>query len=408
MVFDNVTEETIYNDMINNIPSDVDTREGSIIYNALMPIAMELSDVYSQLGMVYDEVFADTASYAYLAKRAAERGLYPEDETKATLKMVVTPASSNITIGDVFILGELSYTVTSEIDKSKGEWQVECDTAGIIGNSQLGDLLPAETSDELNDLEEVELTEVLIPGQDEEDEETFRLRYFESFTDYAFSGNKQSYKDAVNSIDGVGSCKVIRQWDDGYDPKSLQINDDVTNWISKQSADTVGTNVYTWLNKIYTASKNNLLTTGGTIKIIIATSDYKAPSGTLIATVQNALDPNSHGEGEGIAPIGHAVKVEGCISKTINYSFKLVYVRNYNFDKLKTDIESAIDEYHAELSNDWADADETVIRTSFIETKLLAITGIADITEIQINGSDDNLILNENELPVRGDVSEIA
>ena len=83
-------------------------------------------------------------------------------------------------------------------------------TAGIVGNQQLGSLLTIETKNDLNDMETAELTEVLIPGEDEEDVEDFRERYYEGFSNISFCGNNPDYKERVSAIDGVGACKVIR------------------------------------------------------------------------------------------------------------------------------------------------------------------------------------------------------
>ena len=56
---------------------ELDKREGSVIYDAIAPAALELANMYVALDVVMDEVFADSASYYYLIKRAAERGIYP-------------------------------------------------------------------------------------------------------------------------------------------------------------------------------------------------------------------------------------------------------------------------------------------------------------------------------------------
>ena len=51
---------------------------------------------------------------------------------------------------------------------------------------------------------------------------------------------------------------------------------------------------------------------GGTVKLTIIASDFTAPSTELIRQVQTAIDPEqNHGEGMGLAPIGHTVTVTG-------------------------------------------------------------------------------------------------
>ena len=43
-----------------------------------------------------------------------------------------------------------------------------------------------------------ELTEILIPGEDAEETEDLRERYFNSFGDTAFGGNMRDYLEAVS------------------------------------------------------------------------------------------------------------------------------------------------------------------------------------------------------------------
>ena len=180
-MFEGFDFESLVERMLSNVSDDFDKREGSVIYDAVAPAAMELADFYTALDMVVDEVFAESASYYYLIKRAAERGISPKEETRAVGKMVVVPPDAAISPGDRFNLNSLNYTVISPLDAGAGEYRVECETAGTVGNQQLGSLLAVETQNELNNMESAELAEILIPGEEEEDVEAFRKRYFASF-----------------------------------------------------------------------------------------------------------------------------------------------------------------------------------------------------------------------------------
>ena len=75
---------------------------------------------------------------------------------------------------------------------------------------------------------------------------------------------------------------------------------------------TVSGSVATWLTAVYTAAKEKKLTVGGTVKLVIMASDYKAPTPTLLEEIQTAIDPEQNaGRGLGLAPIGHVVHVTG-------------------------------------------------------------------------------------------------
>lgn len=405
-MFEEYDFDTLMDRMLSNVSDELDKREGSIIYDAIAPTALELANFYISLDMVINEVFAESASYYYLIKRASERGLLPKEETNAILLMKVVPANTSISLGDRFNLDELNYTVTSIIDGNVGTYQVECETTGTVGNQQLGVLLPIETENELNDMESATLEEVLIPGEDEEDVETFRERYFASFNNEAFGGNKADYIEKVNNIDGIGGCKPIRAWSGGYNPSKMIPTDEVKTWFESQSKDTLGENIYNWLSTIYNASINKLLTVGGTVKLVIINSEFRKPSATLIQTVQEEIDPtNTTGEGDGVAPIGHVVNVIGVNEIPINVTLLSVeYETGYSFDVLKDAIETTIENYLLDLRQSWASNDNLIVRTSQLEAQLLLMSGIVDIQGILLNGQEGNITLDGDSIPIRGDV----
>lgn len=402
-MFEEFDFDMLIDRMLSNVSDDFDKREGSVIYDALAPAAMELANFYIALDMVMDEVYADSASYYYLIKRAAEKGIYPKEETYAICKMEVLPTETPISVGDRFNLNGLNYMVTSVL--GAGAYQLTCETAGIAGNQQLGELLVIETEHDVNDMQSAVLTEVLIPGEEEEDVEAFRERYFSSFASEAFGGNKQDYKEKVNDIDGVGGCKIFRAWKSGYDPASMVPDDTVRQWYAQQSATTLDADVYDWLSRVYMASDNKLLTVGGTVKCYIITSEFKAPSLALVQNVQNLLDPDkTTGEGDGLAPIGHVVKVQGVREVPMQISVSVMYKEGYSFDSLKKSMEETIDGYFAELAEAWSASDHLIVRMSQMEARLLLLEGIVDILEVRINGDSDNITLEEDAIPVRGDV----
>ena len=125
-MYEAVTYEVILQRMLERVQDahpDLDTREGSIIYDALAPAAVELQNAYLELDMVLDEAFADTASRYYLIKRAAERGLLPYDATRAIVKGVFTPSDVVIPLGARFSVGTQTYAVKEKI--TDGAYRLE-------------------------------------------------------------------------------------------------------------------------------------------------------------------------------------------------------------------------------------------------------------------------------------------
>ena len=352
-MYENIKYEDILKRMLDRIPASMDKREGSIIYDALAPAAVEIQLMYIEFDIILKETFGDTASRQYLIKRAAERGVIPYPATNAVLKAVATPASINIPIGSRFSLNELNYIVTEKV--TDGEYIVQCETTGVVGNSYFGSLIPINY---IQGLETIEITELLIPGEDDESTEDIRKRYFETFDTKPYGGNKKDYIQKTNAIAGVGSTKVTPVWDGG-----------------------------------------------GTVLLTILNSEYNQASSTLIQSVQEEIDPTQDGSGVGIAPIGHVVTVQSASNVPINISTSITFQEGYSFTGQKSAIEAAINAYLLEIRKEWANETASVVRISQIETRILNLTGVIDVSKTKINNATSNLVLGAYEVPVLGGVS---
>ncbi len=352
-MFEDVTYQSILDRMLSRVPDSIDKREGSIIFDALAPAAAELMRVYFELGQVLEESFADTASREFLILRCKERGIFPRSATNAVLRGVFVPSSVDVTDAR-FNIGEINYTVGEKI--SDGIYYVTCESVGEVGNRFLGDMLPI---DYVNRLESAQLTEVLIPGEDEESTEALRKRYLDSFNKKAFGGNVQDYIEKTLALSGVGAVKVTPVWNGG-----------------------------------------------GTVLLTILDSELNAPSEELISAVKNAADPaDNSGNGYGFAPIGHTVTVKGADEIPINISAVVEYDSGYNFFVLEDEIKKQLSGYLMELRGEWQEsASGLTVRISRIETRLLSVTGIVDISGTMVNGVDGNYSLSAYEIPVLGGV----
>lgn len=352
-MYENITYEDILQRMLDRVPNSIDKREGSIIFDALAPAAVELQLMYIEFDTILQETFGDTASREYLIRRAAERGVIPYPATHAVLKAIATPSTINIPVGSRFSLNQLNYVITEKI--ADGEYKVQCESLGVIGNAYFGGLIPI---DYINGLETIEITEILMPGEDEEGTEDIRTRYFATFDTKSYGGNKEDYIQKTNALPGVGSTKVTPVWNGG-----------------------------------------------GTVLLTILNSEYDKASSTLVESVQESVDPTKDGSGSGIAPIGHVVTVRTVDNVEMSISTSITFHGSYSFDTMKSAIEGAIKEYFLEIRKTWATENESVVRISQIETRILSLTGVVDISNTMINGKASNCVLGVYEVPVLGGVT---
>lgn len=399
-MYESQTYEVILERMMNRVSDKLDKRPSSPVYDLHSASAMEFQILYIELETIIKNMFGDTAAREFLILLAKDRGLSPKAATKAILQGEFTPTNIDVT-GKRFNIGEINYVVAEQI--TPGTYKVQCETDGIVGNQYLGDMIPV---DYIEGLQTASLTSVLIPGEDEEDTEVFRQRYYNSFDSQSFGGNKQDYIEKINAVSGVGSCKIKRVWNGDIRPAEMIPNEKVQSWFN--SFITSGDQeVVDWLSKVYNAALLKKLTVGGTILVTIVDSDdYGVASATLVDTVQNIIDPDPYtGEGEGIAPIGHVVMVKSAESVAIQIKTNIIFSEGYSWSNCHLTIEESIKNYLLSLRKEWASNTQSVIRIAQIDNHILKVTGVLDVTDTTINDEPTNLTLTEYQIPVLGGIS---
>lgn len=341
------------------IPDDLDTREGSVIWNTLAPNSMEIANLYKLMLINQSNQYPDTADRENLIRLAKLRGLTPYPATSTVISAnfysdMETKAPFNPTSGDTFYVQNTSlvYVVTTQI--SDGEWRLEAKVTGESGNEATGNLIPTVS---LRGFAGAVVKEILIYGEDEESTESLRERYMLSLESKAYAGNKAFYREYTEGYPGVGACRVYR--------------------------------AYQGL--------------GGHVGLCISDSEYGVPTPELISQVQEYIDPSeSQGEGVGVAPIDHIVTVFAVTGVPINVSLTLVCVDGSNWETVKDSVQSTIEAYFKELSSEWADVDSIIVRTSQIIARVLDVSSILDVTSCTINGSTANVQLMDTQIPVLG------
>lgn len=347
-MYEDKTYEALLQAKLARVAASLDKREGSIIFDALAPNSLESAMIYVALDSILNETFADTASRGYLIKRCAERGISP---LPATAAVGVGEFSMNVPIGSRFSCDKYNWTVTEQV--GPGKFHLTCETLGADPNGYTGQLIPIEYID---GLATAELTSIIINGEDEEDTETLRLRYLNSFTNQSYGFNRGQYIEVVEALPGVGGCKPYRAW-----------------------------------------------AGPGTVKLVITNSDYQPPSEALVEQVQTLIDPTQNsGDGIGLAPIDHEVTVFGATGKAINIKTTLMLAPGWELDDVMPYVEAALDAYYKELNSTWRRENGLLVRVSQIESRLLALNGVVDIIGTEINGQTSNITLDPDVVAMRG------
>lgn len=369
------TYEYLLAQALANVPNYVDKREGSIIYDALAPACYELAEFYMQLKKIIDQTYVLTSSGSYLDYRSAEAGVIRYAATHAVRKGTFIDgagAAMSIPIGTRFStatdVNSINYEVTAqyEVDGAPvaGAYELTCETVGTIGNMYSGQLIPI---DYVSGLASATISDTITPARDEETDEELRARYILKVTKKSFGGNIAQYDELMKEQSGVGDVQVYPVWNGG-----------------------------------------------GTVKISVVDAQYSAPDSAFIDELQQIVDPTGDATGIGLAPIGHVVTIVAPAEVSINVSATVSLTSGYTIAQIAPLVQEAISNYLLSLRQQWGVADErnnysVEVYVARVSAIILGAAGVANVTNVQLNGSYADISMLENattqQLPVLGTVT---
>lgn len=378
---DNSFEKIMDRCLGNKILENVDKRPGSIIYDALAPICIELAEAYVKMDIMEEQTFLSTATGINLDKRAFDYGLSRTPATNALriaeFKKYKMDSDGNfahddkgnkilidmdITEGARFTLPEDSSITFEYIGKTDGYNILKCEQTGTKGNEHIGTILPLVP---IKNLIEAKIISTYKPAEDEETDEELRERVIDSINYSSFGGNIEDYIEKVNAIDGVGNTKVFPAW---------QYN--------------------------------------GSVLLSIVDPIFNPITDEFARNLKEQIDPDeSTGQGVGIAPIGHYVTITTPVKKYVNISMNVELTNTVTLETIKEDIEKKISEYFETVRKSFGqNVNLTIYRARIIE-KVLELKEVLNIKDVALNGDfidvtfiDEGLI-GYQYLPYMGEVT---
>ena len=375
--FKGYTQKAIQTQLLGRVSDKIDRRQGSIIQTALGPVAWYLEGLYMLLSQVQENAYAGTAVGEYLDYVCAERNIVRKAPTPAvrqgTFNVEIPEGSLFKTInGAASVIFRSGGLISSE--KDRYVYEMTCSVPGTIGNSYTGNMLPITA---ISGLTSAELGEIKTPGSDEENDDSLRARFFESFDVASFGGNIAAYRNTILAIEGVGAVQVYPAWKGG-----------------------------------------------GTVLCSILDSELTPAESGLVAQVQKAICPPEQGgsepsgNGYGMAPIGAAVTITTATNLTLNISvsIQLAATVRIGAEAYQEQIEQKIQAYLLSVCRTWWNAIKgqkieyvVGVYACRIVAAILEITDIVNVTDVLINGSPGDLTLTETaqlqQIPSLGEVT---
>ena len=364
------TYEYLLKQGLADIPDTVDKRTGGVVYDTIASTAKMLAKGYSQMQQVYTDTFAQYAVGAALQLRAEESGVKPKLATKALRKGIFTGSDDtayDVPLGSRFsaIDGTKSMNYIVKERLGAGIYTLEAEEAGMAGNHYLGPILPIDV---IAGLKTATLTDIILPGSEDEEDESLRTRYFDEKNTKRFGGNIAQYRSWINELDGVGACQVYPVWNGG-----------------------------------------------GTVKISVVDSQYNVLTDEMLEIIQQAVDPTKDGQGLGTAPIGHVVTVTTPEALKVDIAATIQIASGYTIEQLQPLIVEELQEYIKSIKKDWGTAAPNsndyslYVFQAQVMAAMLRVRGVFNVTSLQLNGNASDIILQEDnrkqQIPVLGVVT---
>ncbi|CEP67895.1 Baseplate assembly protein J-like, predicted [Moorella glycerini] len=211
------TYETILQRMLDTLPSDLDKSEGSFIWDALSPAAIELALAAIWAQQVLERGFASTTFGQYLDLRCEEHGITRRPATYSTAPVVLTgepgtilPAGHPVGTQSSEAAPAVGFVTESDIEigpDGTGAGTARAQEPGSQGNvaahtiTMLYETYPGITG--------IDNPEPATGGLDEEDDASLLARYLQRVRSPSAGGNKADYVNWAMEVPGVGGVSVI-------------------------------------------------------------------------------------------------------------------------------------------------------------------------------------------------------
>ncbi|WP_164724583.1 baseplate J/gp47 family protein [Brevibacillus brevis] len=339
--------------MLHTVSNEHDKRQGSFMYDALVPPAEQFEKIDQAISFVKEKLDIGNLSGDELAKRIKERTGIDRKQATFSSGYVLLHGTGTANLGD---LGETPGGVQFRITETKtittsGTVKAQAVIAGSTGNVPANTItmfpvtLPGFTS--------ITNPEPMTDGFDAESDEDLLQRYYERIRTPATSANKAHYKNWAKEVTGVGDARVIPLWE--------------------------GPN---------------------TVKVVIIDGDKQPASMAIINDAQTHIDPGKKGLGEGAAPIGAYTTVVSATGVDINVSVTVTLSPGYTQEQVTQNITASLTKRLKEIA-----FVEAIVSYAKVGAAILDSEGVTDYSNLLVNNGTANVPINYEEVAVVGTVT---
>lgn len=319
MLFEDKTYEKLLQTCINKAPKGIDTKQGSIFYDACAAKCLLLAEIYADLDIVIEGCHIHSAVGQDLDDCAADHSV--KRNAPISLKCRAVFVGTTPAPGSRFFCNDVFFTLKDNLDElypnddellAGGNLYIEAEVTGTEGNVvKEGDALVPYT--DVEGLISATVGEIIVLGADEEDDESLRERLQNKIGGPSENGNKHHYKTWCEECEGVGFAKIF---------PLVRIIDDA-----------IQTGVPNWVTGV-------LLTDAG-----------RAVGNATVELVQEYIDPDQLGLGEGVANMGAHFAAEKAVELPFDVSVSVELASSaHTLEDVKNDLSERLTDYLKSLA----------------------------------------------------------
>ena len=338
MKYNQETYEVIRERILNRMSNDIDKREGSFVSNMISPTAVEFAKYYIELDNLLSIMFLEDATNEYLDKKVYDFGVERKLGTVARGNVKITGENgTHIPSGSELVSQSgLSFFTIEDVWIDKGEAIVTVNAADVGIEYNIIQNSIDKFVDNIYGVESVVNEEEFTEGTNSETDEELRERFFEVIRRPATSGNIYHYEQWAKEIDGINQARVKPLWNGP-----------------------------------------------GSVKVIVSNNNELVEE-DVVLKCQEHIDS--------VRPIGANVTVITPEALDVSITANIYIEEGYSSTVAKIEFEENLRSYLSGC--------EGIIVYTRIASCLGSVEGIADYTELKINGVMSNISYDDEKLPI--------
>ncbi len=342
------TYDAIMARLLNAVPNNLDKREGSFVWDALSPAALELAQVYIQMDLMLQYGFAQTTYGQYLDYRAGEHGITRKVATKAIGQVTITGSNGTVVaVGSLFATGAgVQFETLAEVTIGEAgsiAADIRAAEAGARGNVPAGTITEIPVS--IAGVTAITNANPTTGGTDMETDAALLERLLEKVRTPATSGNVAHYLQWATSVSGVGDAKVFPIWNGN-----------------------------------------------GTVKVVVIDANKEPASAEIVSDVEDYIAE--------VRPIGATVTVESATALNIDVVATLTLATGAVLADVKAAFETALTAYLQQIA-----FKQSYVSYAQVGSLLLDTPGVLDYSDLTLNTGTGNVTIGDTQVAIKGMVT---